>query len=305
MSEIGQLWERLEDWASTYAPEMIRELAPPASEDEIADVEDQFGIPLSKAFKDCLRIHNGETDGWPSRVFADMGAYLPTQRIVDEWESRRSIACDLDDMEDPDELIRDGIIEVSGPVQPVMFHDAWLPIMECNGDVFWALDFAPGDGGADGQVIEVDWEGCSWKVIADSFQTFVENYVNELESGSYRIDEGLPTKEKPPNEHVPRTLQKIEDQPELEDLKHFEIGDPIDLIVSALAGFDTRDTYTGLEFKISGGFVILIGALATGDDSVDKPPHYFYKIKAQIAKNEPELILDVRKFEILEGHDEI
>lgn len=53
----------------------------------------------------------------------------------------------------------------------------------------------PEEGGVSGQVIAVDWEGCSWKVIADSFRSFIRDYAQELENGAYRVVDEQPTKE--------------------------------------------------------------------------------------------------------------
>ncbi len=308
MSTMQTLWDRLEAWAANNAPAMAEDLAPAATSAEIEELEAAVGIVLPAELRESLEIHNGENDGWPCKIFADRGAYLSTQRIAEQWNTCRENASQMDAMydNDPDELMRDGVIDVEGPVRPVVFDPAWLPIMECNGDVFWALDFAPGDGGTRGQVIEVDWEGCSWKVVAPSFHALFDDYVNELESGAFRIDDGRPTKERLDSDYVPRTLQKFEEQPSHDHLaRYYDVGDPIDLIVSAVPGFDEQDGRSGLTFKIHGGFVTLKGALATGDDSEDKPPHHFYKIKAKTAQRKPDLVLDVYKFEILESHDEL
>ena len=93
------------------------------------------------------------------------------------------------------EQIRDGIITVDGAVRPDSFNKAWVPIMDCNGDVFWAVDFAPADNGTPGQIIQVDLEGCEWKAVASSFAEFLERYVASVEAGEFPIHEGLPTKE--------------------------------------------------------------------------------------------------------------
>ena len=34
-----------------------------------------------------------------------------------------------------------------------------------------------------GQIIEIDWECCSWKVIAESFHQLLDTYVTALENG--------------------------------------------------------------------------------------------------------------------------
>ena len=143
-------------------------------------------------------MHNGESDGWPCKVFADYGAYLGTHRILDEWKQRLENSVDLFDEEDGaygvDERIRDGIIVVEGPVRAEMFRKEWIPIMECNGDVFWAIDLAPDRDGIPGQIIEVDWEGCSWKVISSSFSDFLKQYADCLEAAEYKVVDGRPTK---------------------------------------------------------------------------------------------------------------
>ena len=197
-TNIDELWERLEAWCAENAPNMLEDLNPGADDDEIVALQAALAVELPDAFRQCLKAHDGESDGWPSKVFADMGAYLGSSRIVEMWQMRLQIAGELgDDFSDAEraEQIRDGIIFVNGPVRPDAFNAGWIPIMDCNGDVFWALDFAPAEGGVSGQLIQVDLEGCDWKVIANTFEEFFAAYVAALESGEYPVCEGLPTKE--------------------------------------------------------------------------------------------------------------
>jgi cell wall assembly regulator SMI1 len=181
MSDIERLWSRLEVWAGANAPELLSDLNPGATTDQVQLLESELGVTLPDAFKASLALHNGENDGWPCKAFVDRGAYLSTSRIVEEWRQRQQFGEDIE--EDPAELIQQDVITVEGPVQPRMFLTRWVPFLECNGDVFWAMDFSPVEGGTQGQIIEVDWECCSWKVVADSFAGFFENYVLELERG--------------------------------------------------------------------------------------------------------------------------
>ena len=197
-TDIDELWARLEAWGAENAPNMLEDLSPGASDDAIAELQTAIGQELPASFLQSLKAHDGESDGWPSKVFADMGAYLGSSRIVETWQMRLQIAGELgDDVSDEDraELIRDGIIFVNGPVRPDDFNAGWIPIMDCNGDVFWALDFAPAEGGVPGQLIQVDLEGCDWKVIANTFEEFFVAYVAAVEAGEFPVHEGLPTKE--------------------------------------------------------------------------------------------------------------
>lgn len=193
MDTISSLWNRLEIWARTNAPEILEDLNAGASDEEIAALERSLQVTLPTSYKESLRIHNGESDGWPCKIFADRGAYLSTEGVLKEWNMRREFGEGSELEGTQEELVRDGIIEVSGPVQAKMFLPAWIPFLECNGDVFWAIDFSPAEGGASGQIIEVHWESCSWRVVADSFQALLDEYVSALERGDYTIQNGRPT----------------------------------------------------------------------------------------------------------------
>ena len=198
MTDIADLWQRLETWASANAPKMLEDLNPGATDAEISALQESLGLDLPESFNESLRVHNGESDGWPCKVFADMGAYHPASAIPEHWQMRQQIAEQVGIEFTPEEIeeqIRDHIITVDGPVRPATYRAAWIPIMDCNGDVFWAIDFAPADGGCDGQIIRVDLEGCEWSVVADSFAAFLQQYVESLEGGEYPIRDGLPSKE--------------------------------------------------------------------------------------------------------------
>lgn len=196
---IAESWEKIIEWGNRNAPEMLTDLNPGASEEQIAALEVELGQSIPADFRESLLIHNGESDGWPCKVFADYGAYLGTEGILENWKQRKQIAAEIenymDEMPDPEQQIRDGIITVEGPVQPKLFLKDWIPIMDSNGDVFWALDMNPAEGGSPGQVIAVDLEGCSWMVVADSFGSFIRDYAQALEDGAYRVVDGQPTKE--------------------------------------------------------------------------------------------------------------
>jgi len=194
---IAVLWQRLESWASENAPEMLKELNVGANDADIEALEKAFGHPLPASYRDSLKVHDGESDGWPSRVFADMGAYYSAVSALKDYNMYVSIGSHGTEFDESEvaEQIQNDVITVEGPVRPQTFSTDWLPIMNCNGDVFWALDFAPADGGHKGQIIQVDLECCYWAVVAPDFETFFRQYVSSLEAGDYEIQEGLATKE--------------------------------------------------------------------------------------------------------------
>ena len=197
MTAVQDAWERIEAWGKANAEEMLAELNPGASDEKLEEIQQALGRPLPESFLESLRIHDGESDGWPSRVFADMGAYLGSERLVEYWRMRVEINKEIGEdfeLDDYEEKIRAGIILVEGPVRPACYDEAWIPFMDCNGDVFWAMDFAPREGGTPGQIIQVDLEGCDWKVIAESFEAFLTDYANRLATEDWKFRHGVPTK---------------------------------------------------------------------------------------------------------------
>ena len=182
-----ELWNRLKAWADANAPAMLDDLNPGADDADVVSLQESLGIQLPTAFVESLKIHNGESDGWPYKVFVGRGAYLATQDILKNWNLRNKVAVEMAAYE---EQMRERIIEVVGPVKPVSFSPRWIPFMDCNSDIFWAMDFDPDEGGVVGQIIEVDFEGAYWNVIADSFEDFFHTYVSSLGANENQVISG-------------------------------------------------------------------------------------------------------------------
>lgn len=181
---IEKLWNRLESWASANQPAMLADLNPGAGDAEVDSLQTSLEIKLPTAFIESLKVHNGENDGWPFKVFTGHGAYLSIEAILKNWNLRNQVALQMLEFQDQlDAEVRSGarVIAVDGPVKAVSFRPQWVPFIDCNSDIFWAMDFDPADGGVAGQIIEVDFEGGSWRVIANSFEDFFSAYVEGLE----------------------------------------------------------------------------------------------------------------------------
>ncbi len=116
---------------------------------------------------------------------------LPASQIREYWEQQRKLARELEGDEDISSKwkadIEDGIIAVHGNVKPLLGSDHWIPISQMNGDIHRYLDFDPPEGGNAGQVIEVDPEGCTHRVLAVSLADFLEAYADDLEAGHYAV----------------------------------------------------------------------------------------------------------------------
>lgn len=267
-ADIAALWTRLEAWATENAPAMLEDLNGPASDADIASVQAHTGLTVPDALKAGLKIHDGESDGWPCKVFADHGAWLSCAQMREHWSMRAELADELDlefSEEDIAEQIRDNVISVGGPVQPKPYCREWLPVMDCNGDVFWALDFAPAAGGLSGQMIRVDLEGCDWRVVAPSFREFLSAYVQSLEGGKFSIHDGLPTSSA--NAQVHRQVRAVDaavvSSPGRKDLARLNAGEVVEVVAfRAGVGHDGRE-----KVWLKDGAQMLRGTLGKAGDN--------------------------------------
>ena len=85
-------WTRIENWLADNAPEILENLNPGATEEEIKRTEEFLGLSFPEDVKDSYRIHNGQKpyvdtlDGqqW-DYCLIDYRQLLSLARIKDEW----------------------------------------------------------------------------------------------------------------------------------------------------------------------------------------------------------------------------
>ena len=195
--EVYALWQRLEAWAAANAAVMLSELRGPAEPEALARFEAMSDLALPEGLRASLLLHDGEEGSRYCCAWADAGELFGTTEILEHWHRMQQMA----EEPDPEEIaksMREGLIEVEGPVWAVACHKAWIPFMALNGgDVSWYVDLVPAPGGTPGQVIEVDLECGRWRVRAPSFEAFLADYVGALEGGEYpeRDPDGMPSAE--------------------------------------------------------------------------------------------------------------
>lgn len=195
--------EKIKEWLKLNSEQTLEHLNEPASESDISKVETDTGLPLPTAVKEFLRIHNGEDGETWLALLGDGNQLLSCQAIVDQYKLDQEIGQEFYDPQMENiafwkDRAKDNVISIKGAVKPLMLHPKWLPITCMNGDVLRYLDFDPALGGVSGQVIEVDPEGCSYQVLASSFEVLLDKYSSQLFSGKFQVaDDGyIESKEK-------------------------------------------------------------------------------------------------------------
>lgn len=169
---MQQLWQQLESILEETNPSVLTDLAPPATDTEISDLQDKLGVKLPDDFIATLKIHNGQR-GKADGLF-DGSEFLSTSRILQEWTMMKEVfdSGEFDGF-NPDDLSSEGV--KSGAWIP-----KWIPIISFgNGDI-WCLDLDPGEDGHYGQVIQYWHEDAAAQKEANSFTEWFSNFTDQL-----------------------------------------------------------------------------------------------------------------------------
>jgi cell wall assembly regulator SMI1 len=112
---------------------------------------------------------------WNSRE----GGFLGASEILETLTDLRSIAKELLDARRYNGVSADMTLTATGSVKNNFWSEHWIPFHVTD----WSkicFDFDPPQRGEMGQIIEVDWEGGSVKVIARNYTEFLEMCADGL-----------------------------------------------------------------------------------------------------------------------------
>lgn len=188
MDTIALAWRRIDTWFEAFAPAYAHTFLPGVMDKELAEAEAILGITLPADLKATYRIHNGVTTS--NEIFLHGKDLYPLEGMIEKWNRYRDLS-----KFDPAWAQRAPIwvterIYPTQPVQPVWWHQAWLPFMGTF-DNFWCLDLAPAPSGQVGQILEWDHEVGPWQVPFLSLEQLLSTYAVQLEAGLY-VQHGPP-----------------------------------------------------------------------------------------------------------------
>lgn len=172
METMTLLWQRIEHWLTAHAPDLLDDLPPGVSEEELVQVEAALGVKLPEDFKALYRLHNGGCllPPWGERTLP-LESMVQVREMIKEWD------------QDDDNFFSD---EPPGPVQPLRGHPKWIPFFWVGyGGEYLCLDLAPGPGGRTGQVILRPHEHDPARFLTNSFEVLIAQIADDLEAGKY------------------------------------------------------------------------------------------------------------------------
>lgn len=181
MESMTLLWQRIERWLATHAPDLLDDLNPGASEEELAQAEATLGVALPEDFKASYRLHNGGVS-----LFVGMSeSFFPLKRVLGEW----SVYQDLKKHQSGWAESEPGFLTDPGrehlPIQPVWWHPKLIPFAADGAGNNWCVDLDPAPGGHVGQVIDWDHEDGPTGVLFPSFQALFSQLTDDLEADKY------------------------------------------------------------------------------------------------------------------------
>ncbi len=185
MDTVEALWRQIETWLSIHAPHAWHMLRPGASQWEIQEAEVALGITFPEHFKASCRIHDG---GYIIDLVTEMSIFS-LKDIVAEWQMFQELE-EVGTWSDAgipyyftEHVTRSGW--QTGPIQPVWWHQRWIPFGRDRAGNHCCLDLIPALGGSVGQVIDRDHEAGPSCVLAASFLEVLSTFASDLEAGTY------------------------------------------------------------------------------------------------------------------------
>jgi cell wall assembly regulator SMI1 len=171
------LWDRIHVWLAQNAPEVRRSLRRGASEAQLLAAEAKLGVRLPDDVRAAYRIHDGARlpflYGW---------SWYSLTEMVAEWRQLQEFRAQG--------IFGDNSGRADGPVRPVWYDPAWVPITRSGYGHRHCLDFAPARRGRVGQVILWQNDDLERIVEAESFADWLEDFIEEMEEELWTTSEG-------------------------------------------------------------------------------------------------------------------
>ena len=178
MSAVIAIWQKLEQWILTNAPELHETLQAGASNQKIAQLEQQLGVTLPEDYKTFLNLCDGQSDESAAGFYG--GKLLSVQSVGSKWD-RRKKQLDNNAFEgidsEPDKGVRDD-----------WWNPRWIPFTHDEGGNHLCLDLEPTNGGTIGQVITWWYASSDRGLRFPNFTARLESVLNGIQAGEIVFD---------------------------------------------------------------------------------------------------------------------
>jgi cell wall assembly regulator SMI1 len=177
---MPDIWARIECVLEQHAPETARTLAPPATENEIAELQREIGLTLPDEFIDSLRVHNGQIDPTRLHSLCGEGVLSGTHAIAETWRT----------MTELDEDFRQTIPDWDTHPQGDWWNKRWVPFTMADGDSL-CINLNPKvpPGCSYGEIVCHVHDNPHEPGIAPGYGAWLTRVCERLENGEFRIED--------------------------------------------------------------------------------------------------------------------
>lgn len=175
--DVQEQWTRIEQRLRELGCFEDMKVRSGASTEKVTQLERHLGRALPAPVREFWNLHDGQ-DGFGLIFGAEL---LSVQAISDCWDGWRS----LDEAamnQDCAEFMRS---EPEGAAKALYCNPAWIPLTHDAGGNHIGLDFDPGPTGDVGQLITFGADEDTKRLLAPSFEAFIEKYLRWLDHASW------------------------------------------------------------------------------------------------------------------------
>lgn len=152
-----------------------------ATDEDFAQLEALFKMPLPEDFKALYRVANGQSID--SQDLLQGEEWLSIERIMDEYQCWLGLYENGDFLENGKDY---GCNPDEGIKSDFWFNPKWIPLTS-NGADGKMIDLDPTPDGKIGQIIHMIHDAYARELIAPSLKAFFEQFANDLENDEYLI----------------------------------------------------------------------------------------------------------------------
>ena len=172
---MKELWDQFERWLRDNWPDGLSDLNPPATDEEIEELERELGVRLPEDFIACLKVHNGQKN-LAGGLFGN-SEFLSTREIFTQWKIWKSLL-DSNDFQ--------GFFSEPAPgIRNEWWNPRWIPFTHNGGGDHLCLDLDTASEGNSGQVITMWHDMGTREIQGVSFQSWFAGYVKAVLAGQY------------------------------------------------------------------------------------------------------------------------
>lgn len=172
---MEEYWKTIETKLIAFNCLDTIKLGSSASTQSLIELEAHLGVELPESLKAFLSIHNGQDETGVGLVAG--AQLLSTDGIRRCWNDWREI----DEAEMNEDCADFMASEPEGTIKPMYTNRKWIPLTHDWGGNHIGLDYDPDINGVTGQVITFGRDEDTKRLLASSFEEFIQNFVASLD----------------------------------------------------------------------------------------------------------------------------